>query len=253
MTKSNLKRKYLQILNELEIEELFALPKFTDTERIYYFTLNPAEEIIVNRLIYLHSKVHFILQLGYFKAKLRLFKFNIKEVTVDAAYIMSRYFAGEAAFNQLPSRNMIAANNKRILGLMDYKDSYKTAVEILTNRLKFLVRNLSKPIIILKELLLYFKQKRVIFPEYTVIQNIVGKEIMLEEKRLQTIVDKHVPINITTLLNNLLDADDISETIVSLKQHPKNFNFTQIQLELEKHKAYYTLYQFAKHFLSMFV
>ncbi len=251
MTNEKLKRKYLQILSELEIEELFALPKFTDTERIYYFTLNPAEEAVVNRLIYVHSKVHFILQLGYFKAKFRLFNFSIKEVIVDAAYIISRYFAGEPTFNQLPSRNMITANNKRILGLMDYKNSPKIAVEILTDRLKFLVRNLSKPIIILKELLLYFKQKRVIFPEYTVMQNIIGKEIMLEEKRLQTIVDKHVPTDITKLLNNLLDADDIAETIVSLKQHPKNFNFMQIQQELEKHKAYYPLYQFAKHFLSM--
>ena len=51
MTKSKLKRKYLQILSALAIEELFGLPTFTDTERIYYFTLNPKEMAIMNSLI----------------------------------------------------------------------------------------------------------------------------------------------------------------------------------------------------------
>lgn len=251
MTKSKLKRKYLQILSELETEELFALPKFTDTERIYFFTLNPKEASIMNSLIYLHSKVHFILQLGYFKSKLRLFKFNITEIAVDIAYIISRYFPEESTPEQLPSKKTIAANNKRILDIMDYKNSHKIAIEILINRLKFLVRNLSKPMIILQELLIYFKQKRVILPEYTVIQNIIGKEIMLEEKRLQNIVAKHVPEDISTLLNSLLDADDLSETITSLRKHPKNFNFQQIQQELDKHKVYYPLYKFSKKFLSI--
>lgn len=219
MTKSKLKRKYLQILSTLAIEELFGLPTFTDTERIYYFTLNPKEMAI--------------------------------DVAVDLAYIMNRYFPEELTPDKLPSKTMIAANNNRVLDLMNYRKSHKIAVEILTNRLKFLVKNLSKPIIIFQELLIYFKQKRVILPEYTVIQNIVGKELMLEEKRLQNLVTKHVPDSIITLLTQLLDADDISETIVSLKQHPKNFNFKQIQQELEKHKTYYPLYEFSKKFLSM--
>lgn len=137
MTKSEPKRKSLQILSELEIEEIFSLPKFTDTERIYYFTLNPKELIVMNNLIYMHSKVHFILQLGYFKAKFRLFNFKIAEVAIDIAYIMNRYFTDQAAPNRLPSRNMVAANNKRILDLMDYKNSYKIARNILTDRLRF--------------------------------------------------------------------------------------------------------------------
>ena len=249
MTKQ--KRKYLQILSDLEVDELFSLPEFIDTERIYYFTLDPKEEAIMQALIYTHSKVHFILQLGYFKAKFRLFNFSITEVKEDLLYVMHRYFAKEQIPVELPSRNMLAANNNRILGLMDYNNSTKIAVEILTDRMKVLTRNLSKPEIILRELLLYFKQKRVIFPEYSVIQNIIGKEIVLEEKRLQSIINKRVPANIVKLLDNLLEATDISESIVSIKQHPKNFNFKQIQQEVKKHKIYYPLYKFTKYFLPM--
>ena len=122
MTKS--RRKSLQILSEPEIEEIFALPKFTDTERIYYFTLSPNELVIMSNLIYGHSKALFILQLGYFKAKFRLFSFNTTEVAVDLAYIMNRYFPKEPTPNQLPSKTMIAANNNRILELMNYKKSH---------------------------------------------------------------------------------------------------------------------------------
>ena len=93
MTKQ--KRKYLQILSDQEVDELFLLPEFIDTERIYYFTLDPKEEAVMQELIYTHSKVHFILQLGYFKAKFRLFNFSITDVKEDLLYVMHRYFAKE--------------------------------------------------------------------------------------------------------------------------------------------------------------
>ncbi len=45
-----LKRKRLNLLNDLEVKELYALPEFTEQERIYFFTLNPVEEAILNRV-----------------------------------------------------------------------------------------------------------------------------------------------------------------------------------------------------------
>jgi hypothetical protein len=56
--------KSLYILSETENEELYGLPKFSEEERINFFTLNTEEELILNKLIYNHSKIHFILQLG---------------------------------------------------------------------------------------------------------------------------------------------------------------------------------------------
>lgn len=48
--------KSLYILSETENEELYGLSKFSDEERINFFTLNPEEELILNKLIYNHSK-----------------------------------------------------------------------------------------------------------------------------------------------------------------------------------------------------
>lgn len=48
--------KSLCILSETENEELYGLSKFSDEERINFFTLNPEEQLILNKLIYNHSK-----------------------------------------------------------------------------------------------------------------------------------------------------------------------------------------------------
>jgi len=227
-----LKRKRLKLLSDIEIEELYALPQFTDQGRIYYFTLNPMEEAILNKLIHTHSKVDFILQLGYFKSKFRIFKFEINDVSIDEKYIMSRYFPLDEPLTERPSRKIRTANNKHVLSLMNYQHNISIATKVLSERTQHLVRCLSKPIIIIRELLVYFKQKRLVFPEYSTIQDIIGKIMVEESKRLQSLVIKHIPSGIVGLLDKLLSAENISETIIAFKRHPKNFSFKQIQLEV---------------------
>ena len=58
----------LSILTRHEIDELYALPRFTDEDRHAWFELSEAEQQLV------HSRTtsvaaHLTLQLGYFKAK----------------------------------------------------------------------------------------------------------------------------------------------------------------------------------------
>lgn len=237
MRTQKLKRKGLKLLNNIEIEELYALPQFTDQERIYYFTLNPAEENVLNDLTHIHSKVHFILQLGYFKSKYRLFKFRLEEILPDVQYIIARYFQSDETSIAIPSSKILAANNKRVLSLMSYQDSTTIATETLRERTQYLVRCLSKPIIIVRELIIYFKQKRIVFPVYSTAQDVIGNVMVTETKRLQSVVAKNVPPWVIKLLDALLSAEDISETITTFKKHPKNFNFKQIQLEIDKHKT----------------
>ncbi len=85
--------KRIKLLSHGEITDLYGLPLFSEHERTHYFLLSPAENEVMNQLSLCHIKVHFILQLGYFKAKKRLFSFNLQEVSHDVAYVIHTYFS----------------------------------------------------------------------------------------------------------------------------------------------------------------
>lgn len=59
----------LKILEDQEIEELYGRPQFNHDERIHFFGLTPEERAVADGHYNLASRVLFILQVGYFKAK----------------------------------------------------------------------------------------------------------------------------------------------------------------------------------------
>lgn len=60
--------KRLRILGDDEIDILYGRPRFTQEERMEYFTLSREEKAILEQLHSIKSRLHFVLQLGYFKA-----------------------------------------------------------------------------------------------------------------------------------------------------------------------------------------
>jgi TnpA family transposase len=205
--------------------------------------------MVVNQLSFTHSKVHFILQLGYFKSKKRLFNFKFQDVPYDVEYVMQAYFISHASPKKLPSRNAVTKNNKKILTLMNYHNQPRKAAHILAEKSNQLIRSLNKPIVILRELFLNLEQKRLIFPEYSTVQNIIGRTITTEEKRLSAIVKNGIPEELVELLDGLLKINDLAYEITTLKKSPKSFAYQQIQNEIDKHNKYYALYKLAKKLL----
>src|SRR5215467_1160089 len=86
--------KRLVILGQDETDALYGRPCFTPEERDQYFTLSAHEKAITQKLHSRKSRLFFILQLGYFKARFMFFVFEPEAVEEDAAYIRQRYFPG---------------------------------------------------------------------------------------------------------------------------------------------------------------
>ena len=82
--------KRLRILSDDEIEAIYGIPRFTHEERIEYFSLSPSEKAMLEQLHSIKSRIYFILQLGYFKARHLFFAFGIREVYEDD--IQKQYF-----------------------------------------------------------------------------------------------------------------------------------------------------------------
>ena len=59
----------LMVLEGDEVETLYGRPRFTHEERVEYFALSPKEKSVLDQLHSIKSRVYFILQLGYFKAR----------------------------------------------------------------------------------------------------------------------------------------------------------------------------------------
>jgi len=87
-------KKRIDLLPQAEIDDLYAFPIFNDEERLLYFTLNESEIVAAKRFANARTRLYFILQLGYFKAKQQFFSFTIHEVIEDAEFVNGMYLNG---------------------------------------------------------------------------------------------------------------------------------------------------------------
>lgn len=242
--------KRIRLLNEHEVKAIYSLPCFTEAERHHYFSLNQTEKAELKGL-HVPSRIHFVLQLGFFRAKHLLFNFTFQSVRDDVKYVMSRYFPVVKKPKILPSRNSLASNGQRVLtlnGFRPYSNDTKKLIEI---KLSQSIRHLNNPMEMLRELFLYMEHEKIVLPSYSTLQDLIGATIIVEEKRLITCVTKHITKKATALIDKLftIQEDEAFYDLTLLKHYPKNFNFKTIQAELEKHAGYYPLYRFAKRFM----
>jgi hypothetical protein len=63
------KQRRLQILSEDEIETMYGRPLFNHEDRVHYFSLSPHEKAALKQFHTFESRIFYIVQLGYFKAR----------------------------------------------------------------------------------------------------------------------------------------------------------------------------------------
>jgi hypothetical protein len=64
---------YTHFLSDSELAYYYDIPCLDDPSRALYFTLNHEEQAAIDEIKNFKSKLHFVLMLGYFKAKLIFF------------------------------------------------------------------------------------------------------------------------------------------------------------------------------------
>ncbi len=243
--------KRLNILTVKEIQELYGIPQFTPEERTVYFTLDPLEEEQLKNIRYINAAVYFILQLGYFKAKKQFFIFGTQDVADDITYILQRYFPSESiATDLIISKPTRLAQQAQIMQLLDYQLCSREWKKKLQEKASSLVTIYTKPVYVFKELFNFLEHNRVVLPGYSFIQEeVVGKAITGERKRLEQAVVDGIPEEQRAQLDNLLTAEEGLHQLTLLKHEPKDFSYQEIQREIDRRETLYELYQLATHFL----
>ncbi|MBF6611885.1 MAG: DUF4158 domain-containing protein [Chloroflexi bacterium] len=131
VSKASKPPKRLYILDDEEIEALYARPLFTEDERSHAFTLTQSEKDLLASFTQIHVQLYFILQLGYFKAKQLFFAFTFHDVGDDVNHLLQRYFPDigrgpHATYGPRPklrplNKRTILKQRQRILELFQYR------------------------------------------------------------------------------------------------------------------------------------
>lgn len=184
----------LNILTDAEIQELYGLPDFTEQEQMQYFSLAPDEREEVDVLRTLSSKIHFIVLLGYFKAKQFFFVLTQEEVQGDIDYILWTYFPTVSHIATVDVTQLTRlAHQSRILKLLDYQECSKNIRGELQDKAAQLATIHVKPIYVFKALLNYLEHQRIVLPPYSSLQDLIGKAMTIERNRLESAIMANTP------------------------------------------------------------
>lgn len=240
----------LNILTPSEINELYSLPQFGDEDRQLYFDMSAQELQSVEQR---RSAIGIFqaLELGYFKAKRQFFVFELSNVMLDLHYLARHYFPGlNLKTLALPSKPTRVLIQRAVLTLLRYQPCDSTAKKDLTARMQRAAAFSTQPVYILRDLLEYLAQKRLVAPQYTTLQDMVGSVIASEGLRVTQLLELHAPQSVVQSLDALLLGDEKMLTLTDVKREPKNFGLKELRREVERRQHFQLLHEFAHTFLT---
>lgn len=241
--------KRIKILSEAEINDLYSLPKFTLEEKIVFFTLNKKERQFVEKIPDISSKVYAILQLGYFKAKGRLFSFNYEDVQQDLDYVLTQYFTIQNKHKSILLKAKKEETNKKILALLNFRDFNDKAHKELVEQALLLARIHANHLDIFRELLSQIQIRQITLPSYTILQGIISLAISIEFKRIDNILTSNISQAFETFLSNMTQSGSTVNLSI-LKIEPKNFKYLELKAECAKSLTYSEYYKLSKQLID---
>jgi TnpA family transposase len=245
------KSERLAVLTPAEQDALYGLPDFDDSQRLEYLGLTEAELSLASRRAGLHYQAWCVLQIGYFKAKQTFFRFTWDDVPEDLAFVLSRYFPGEAFEPRPISTREHYAQRALIAQLSNYRLWSNEFQDHLIQQAEQLARRDVTPAFIVTELVDYLRKFKVERPGYTTMQTVIGQALSTERLRLADVLSSVLDAATTLSLAKLLVHDDTLSELAALKQDAKSFGWHQMMREREKRDRLEPLYLAAKAVLPL--
>lgn len=238
----------LKILEDLEIEELYGRPRFNHDERMHFFGLMPEERTVADSHHTLASRILFILQVGYFKAKSLFFAFELGDVSEDVQHILQVHYPRvHNAKLSVPNLKQIRhAQQRKILDLYGYQACDADKRQALMKKADQLVRISAKPIFLFRNLLQYLESHRIIAPGYSFMQDVVSQSLTDERARLTAILEARLDGVALKSLDALYTERAGMYAVTPLKRDPKDFSLREMKQEIARSQSLEILYQSAR-------
>ena len=224
----------LQILSPEEYDALWGRPRFTPADRDIFFSLTPPERDLVKKLHATHTKLHFLLQLGYFRARQRFFHFDMREVREDVDYLRRRYLEDapivDIAVSKMTRRRHIDA----ILKLFRYRLCGHTERAALEAHAIQAARLSSHPVYVLRQLIDHLRQQRIVLPGYSFLQDVVSRALTFERRRIAEVLRTHIETDQQIALDRLLTDHTGLYAITAIRHEPRDFSHKQLLAEISR-------------------
>jgi len=203
----------------------------------------------LNQFGALKTKVYFILQLAYFKAKNQFFTFEFEDVRADVDYVMSTFFKNSYQILQGNiNRKIIKQQKQSIMSLFNYQDWASAKAVLIENHTCELLRYYPKVHDTFRQLLAYLDNQRIVIPTYRSLQDLLTNAITREDERLRQLINL-IPQDKQGQLSALITKEDGITQLNTIRSDQKNFTYTQTRAEVSKAIEILKLYEFAKDFL----
>lgn len=206
----------------------------------------------MRRLRSLKSRVYFVLQLGYFKAKCLFFTFELTDVAEDARFVQEQHFERRKCDQVRSIENQTVLKQQRmILELFNYRNCDAEERKVLNEKAEQAAVICGKPIYIFREIKEHLDKNRIVSPPYSFMQDTVGAAISSEQNRLASILRTELQPSAVEALNNLLDDSEGLHEITLLKREPKDFSTSEIKREIQRGEQIADLYRLAEKLLPV--
>jgi len=239
----------LQLLTDAEIDDLYTRPEFNAGERELYFSMSQEELVILNQYSTTKTRVAFILQLAYFKAKHQFFTFTFDEVRADVDYVLERYYKiNNAVLLSRITRQSLNQQKNVILNLFGYQDWSSRQADLVESHLCELLRYYPKGHDTFRQLLVYFDIQKILLPTYRRLQDLFTQAFSKENERLGKLI-LSIPQAQQEQLSSLIHREDGITKLNVIRADQKSFKYTPIKEEAAKAAEIAGLYEFAKGFM----
>jgi TnpA family transposase len=240
------KNKLLTVLSDAERFALYGLPDFDDGQQLDYLSLSEAELALVSSRPSLHAQAYCALQIGYFKAKHAFFRFTWDDAPDDCAFVLTRYFNGQAFEPHAITKHEHYAQRTMIATLFGYRLWSADFLPHLAQLAATIVRRDVSPGFVATELISHLKEHKIIRPGYTTLQELISEALSAERRRLGSLLADVLDAAAKAALAHLLVRDETLSELAVLKQDTKDFGWRQMVQEREKRAKLEPLYRIAK-------
>jgi hypothetical protein len=211
----------LQALSLEEYELLWGQPVFSDSDQNLFFQLNFHEQQFLGQLRTVRTKAHFLLQLGYFRARQRFFPLDLELVADDLNYLCDKYLNGAP----IPALDISKHTRKQqlawILEHFGFQSMSSAIRRDLENRAVRTVRISGRPLYIMRDIVDFLRRERAVLPGYTTLQDIVRRALTIERQRLGRVLEQTISATEEALLDGVLASTEGLHAVTALKHDPK--------------------------------
>ncbi|MBN9231774.1 MAG: Tn3 family transposase [Legionella sp.] len=240
----------IQLLSDEEIDAIYGIPTFNDTERALYFDLNETEKALSKKYRTIKSKIYFIRMLGYFKAKQQLYRADLLESNPkDTQYIMAKYFDVSVSLTHGEIDKKTYGKMKTdLLVAFGYQDWSIQLMSTIQSNIGELLKIHPKIHDALRHLLIYFDSHQILLPSYRTLQDLFTTAISKEENRLNDLIT-NLPAAQKGQLSALIEQTEGITDLNNIRADQKNFQYTSVQNSIDKIQKTTELYDFSKEFI----